>query len=169
MTTNLPEKILTGYDDAKFSCKKMKFPLYKDPNSDCTNSSDNSDTDCNTKDIQLEMPIGTSYLVAKKEEISDFTFQEDFMVVCHESFERLADKLLFNIFESCRYYPKLPLNVIEWQQVFLEFASSQNNKTFPSWREPLIKTDLSSGLDKVIPYQTPICRESFKKNLTRSV
>ena len=49
------------------------------------------------------------------------------------------------------------------KQVFLEFATEQNDKTFPSWREPLIKTDLSSGLDKVIPHQTPICRESFKK------
>ena len=165
LTTYLPEKILTGYDDANFLCKKMKFPFYKDPNSDCTYSPDNTDPDC--QNIELDMPLDASnsesYLVAKKEEVSDFTFQDDFMVVGHESYERLADRLFFNIIENCRYYPQLPLNEIERQQVFLEFATEQNDKNFPSWREPLIKTDLSSGLDKVIPHQTPICRESFKK------
>ena len=81
----------------------MKFPFYNDPNSDCKYSSDDSDTDCDTKDLQLEMPNGTSYLVAKKEEISDFTFQDDFMVVGHESYERLADRLFLNMIENCRH------------------------------------------------------------------
>ena len=100
-------------------------PFYNDPNYDCTYSSDDSDTDCNTKNIQLEMPIGTSYLVAKKEENSDFTFEDDFMVVGHESYERLADRLFRNIIENCRHFSQLSLNEIERQQVFLELASPQ--------------------------------------------
>ena len=160
LTTYLPEKIDTGFSDENFLCKKMKFPFYKDPNHDCQYSDNHDDADC--QPIELDFPIQKSFLVAQKQEISDFTFQDDFMVVGHESYERLADKLFFNIIENCRYNPQLPLNEIERQQVFLKFAK-ENNATFPSWREPLINQDLASGISKVIPHQTPICKESFAK------
>ena len=84
------------------------------------------------------------------------------MIVGHESYERLADKLFFNIIENCRYHPQLPLDEIERQRVWLKYLSD-NKRTFPSWREPLIENDLSD-YKKVIPATLPICSRIKNKD-----
>ena len=101
-------------------------------------------------------------MISRATELSDFTFQDDFMVVGHESYERLADKLFFNIIENCRYHPQLPLDEIERQRVWLKYLAD-NDRTFPSWREPLIQNDLSD-YKKVIPKKLPICSRIENEN-----
>ena len=94
-------------------------------------------------------------MITRKADLSELTFQDDFMIVGHESYERLADKLFFNIIENCRYHPQLPLDEIERQRVWLRYLTD-NDRTFPSWRKPLIENDLSD-YKKVIPKKLPIC------------
>ena len=94
-------------------------------------------------------------MISRKADLSELTFQDDFMIVGHESYERLADKLFFNIIENCRYHPQLPLDEIERQRVWLRYLTD-NDRTFPSWRKPLIENDLSD-YKKVIPKKLPIC------------
>ena len=158
LTTYLPDKIVTGYDSDNFLCKKIKFPYYKDPSPDCTKDDDSS---CLNLEVPTLLDDRKSFLVLNKEDLSDYTFQDDFMVVGHESYERLADKLYFNIIENCRYYPQLPLTEIERKRTWLKYLE-QENRQFPSWREPLINKDLSI-YTKVIPKQVPICMETHSE------
>ena len=138
----------------------MKFPYYKNPDTDCGKN----DADCaGTADDPIPTtPDGAdptndhkTVLISRKADLSELTFQDDFMIVGHESYERLADKLFFNIIENCRYHPQLPLDEIERQRVWLRYLTD-NDRTFPSWREPLIENDLSD-YKKVIPKKLPIC------------
>ena len=160
------QKISTGYDDVNLLCKKVKFPYYKNPDTDCGKNDDcagtaddpipttSDDTDTNNDHKKV--------LISRKTKLSELTFQDDFMIVGHESYERLADKLFFNIIENCRYHPQLPLDEIERQRVWLKYLSD-NKRTFPSWREPLIENDLSD-YKKVIPATLPICSRIKNKD-----
>ena len=145
----------------------MKFPYYKNPDTDCGKD----DADCTgTADDPIPTTPDDSdpnndhkkVIISRKTDLSELTFQDDFMIVGHESYERLADKLFFNIIENCRYHPQLPLDEIERQRVWLKYLAD-NERTFPSWREPLIENDLSD-YKKVIPKTLPICSRNKNEN-----
>ena len=144
-------------------CKKIKFPYYKNPDPNC-----DKDEDCGfvaiptVADETTDANDHKKVLISRADDLSDFTFQDDFMVVGHESYERIADKLFFNIIENCRYHPQLPLDEIERQRVWLKYLAD-NDRTFPSWREPLIENDLSD-YKKIIPKKLPICSRIENEN-----